>query len=554
MTKLFYLDLYHRRKFRFVRGLDFHSLPFEAKVHNNLTFLAPKAILHLLRLPSYLYHPQECNPQCHEVLRCEIMAPIRNDRFEMVLYRARDLHMTIAPDLWDLLADLPYNGEGIITLLPDHSKAFRTLERKVTKQDSETRLESHLLWVKDFREAWQLYVLDYRSTISQYQFAFIAREAARRPVLPRKTKRKNAAVTRDTTSSATQQKSKAAGSPKYHPLGFVNTGVTCYMNASLQFLWACRPLRDYLLAQQGLKSDAKAPQSLISWSFQQLDPLIDQLAETFSRMRSPPAAKLTNESFLDICYSVGAFRKGLEEDAAQCIMFLLDLIHTSSNVATPAVPSLNTAELQSQHGNAWSQQQALNGQSIVTDVTMGMTIKSAACPSCVNTTVKFDFFRLLVVRFPTESPTPSQSQTLDELLLNTFSDTAILQVCPQCMEPRPIQTKDRLARLPRYLIIQLSRFQSSDGASSKIMRPVQFPVTDISFRRYQHDGMQSDALYDCVAVVHHRGTTLTGGHYVTYIRETSEERWASTWTEYNDEVCTRTGNDTVQVRDSILYS
>lgn len=108
------------------------------------------------------------------------------------------------------------------------------------------------------------------------------------------------------------------------------------------------------------------------------------------------------------------------------------------------------------------------------------------------------------------------------------------------------ESSTRLWRAPRYLILQLSRFEyvsnaqlgaefDFDSRKRKIATKVEFPLTDLDVTELVHPDARKEGetfLYDLVAVCNHMGN-VDYGHYIAFCRDDNDGE--PKWFEYDDE-------------------
>lgn len=108
------------------------------------------------------------------------------------------------------------------------------------------------------------------------------------------------------------------------------------------------------------------------------------------------------------------------------------------------------------------------------------------------------------------------------------------------------ESSTRLWRAPRYLILQLSRFEyvsnaqlgaefDFDSRKRKIATKVEFPLTDLDVTELVHSDARKEGetfLYDLVAVCNHMGN-VDYGHYIAFCRDDNDGE--PKWFEYDDE-------------------
>ncbi|KAL1853536.1 hypothetical protein VTK73DRAFT_9009 [Phialemonium thermophilum] len=130
--------------------------------------------------------------------------------------------------------------------------------------------------------------------------------------------------------------------------------------------------------------------------------------------------------------------------------------------------------------------------------------------------------------------------------------------CTLCHQPKKRGT--RFLRLPDRFAVCFQRFQNTEWGTGpeKDLRRVEFPLTDLDLGPYcvpldtrliQDDPegvrmieedrhFRGPFIYDCYAVVCHVGSSISSGHYISYVRDHASED-PTDWYRFNDDVVTR---------------
>jgi ubiquitin carboxyl-terminal hydrolase 20/33 len=113
--------------------------------------------------------------------------------------------------------------------------------------------------------------------------------------------------------------------------------------------------------------------------------------------------------------------------------------------------------------------------------------------------------------------------------------------CGTCKKLRNGTKVSRVLELPEVMCIHLKRFRHEYLGSSKISTRVSFPLENIDMGPYLHKDCNSQVTnYRLVGVICHLGSSLGGGHYVSYCASPSNK-----WYEFDDRVVTKVPVETV---------
>ena len=90
--------------------------------------------------------------------------------------------------------------------------------------------------------------------------------------------------------------------------------------------------------------------------------------------------------------------------------------------------------------------------------------------------------------------------------------------------------KTKISILPKYLIIQLMRFESVYTATQTVLTKnnelIKFPTKDLDLNNfYSGDNSEASCIYDLYGVIHHTGTMGFGHYYATIKDQINSEDW-----------------------------
>lgn len=275
-----------------------------------------------------------------------------------------------------------------------------------------------------------------------------------------------------------------------NPIGLPNIGNTCYMNASLQLLFSCDVILEYLE-----KTDAKILGSKPSLSE------LAQLAVTLqTKDQSTIKTNLTN--YQNIVLNKTAFgkkkTKGAQEDAAEFILFALGLFDMNNE---------NTFR--------------------------GRIAERIICSNCsAESSRHYDDFLIKNITLPTKPLAPAKLTNLFNQQLNDVSLPE--SICDLCNHVGKIK-RHQIEVLPEYFFVSLGRFYDEHAGTKTVLKKnsmiVEFPLT------WQPDKKN---IYDLYGIAVHSGSSLGGGHYYAYIMRNNQ------WFLCNDSSVTTKKNDEIQ--------
>jgi ubiquitin carboxyl-terminal hydrolase 8 len=247
----------------------------------------------------------------------------------------------------------------------------------------------------------------------------------------------------------------------------------------------------------------------------------------------------------------------LQQDSQEFLAYLLDGFHEDLNCKA----SLQRVE--SQDGNricsmpivgaqAWDTHLARNN-SFVFKLFYGLFRSTCVCPACNRVSNSFETFN----HVPLQIPQPSQQRVALERCLDDFVkperlDEQNLWYCSQCSNHVRATKTMELWRLPNVLILQLKRFEATNGVRrGKNQTLVDFPTDCLDLGAYLpaiEENQMCDpsvpALYDLFGVINHFGT-LGFGHYTALARKWDESSLSTAWTLFDD-------SNTRRIKESVV--
>ncbi|KAK3939081.1 hypothetical protein QBC46DRAFT_263966 [Diplogelasinospora grovesii] len=398
------------------------------------------------------------------------------------------------------------------------------------------------------------------------------------PTVPRKSY--SGLADNDNSSAAMVKKlslQSGTDQPRKHRTGFINPGVWCFANSSLQAMFATPGFSRELwsgewkdLYQVPLKPDeslrnpqilAKILGTLFSWLNQgtlgtlEAKTLMDYVRSTHEKT-ADGTQKPDSEVFGGPC----------QQDAQEYYQFLTDNLHDETNVRRDKKQppeKTYTREDGTVIQNAvdyWSAYSTASA-SIIDKYFRGLMVFIDTCQSCHRETRSFQPSDVWILSLAGASdPTDLDALLSKHQAPETFPELK----CEKCKEPGRTR-RIKFGRMPDRLAFCFNRFQQHSlrrNASSKIHTKVRFPIRDLDLTRYMaqpnpdvFDETSSEIKdahfvggmrYDCYAVTVHTGQGINGGHYYAYVQDELSKD-PTDWFKCNDDSVTRvkigTGRD-----------
>ncbi|XP_078444743.1 ubiquitin-specific protease 26 [Wolffia australiana] len=286
--------------------------------------------------------------------------------------------------------------------------------------------------------------------------------------------------------------------PTEQPAGLTNVGATCYANSILQCLYMNLAFRTGIFS--------------IEPDLLKQHRVLDQLAHLFAQLLSSQRAVIDSLPFVKTL----ELDKGSQQDSHEFLTLFLSLLERS--LSHSKVPLVNT---------------------LIQDIFRGSVSHVTRCSDCgkdSEASSKIDDFYGLELYI----------KGLDSLDISLDNYLSVEQLsgenqyfCQSC-EKRVDATRNiKLRALPAVLIFQLKRydFLMEMTKKKKITSSFSFPCQlNMGARLDSADG--PDLLYDLSAVLIHKGSAATSGHYVARIRDEK----SGVWWEFDDETVSQLGH------------
>ena len=351
-------------------------------------------------------------------------------------------------------------------------------------------------------------------------------------------------------ASATQQPFYTSRSVSHYRklprTGLVNFGVTCYMNATIQCLLATIPLSQFFLADQWrnlTQKNWKGSNGILPGIFANL---IRSLWKDDDRPIRPTSlrsfcARLKDEWGVD-----------RQQDAKEFFDFIVDCLHEDLNLNFDNTPLENLTERQEMVRESLPIRKAAKTEweryshresSYISDLFAGQHASRLRCTTCNNTSTTYEAFYSISVEIPRQNPKRGMWDIHN--CLRSYCQEEKLSgdevwKCPHCKCEREATKQITITRAPQFLVVHFKRFEMRKGDAKKVHTPINFPLYGLDLGEYM---VRSDTstrsrseepldmattapyMYDAYAVMRHIGSSGSGGHYISMVRDAARSCW-----------------------------
>ena len=306
--------------------------------------------------------------------------------------------------------------------------------------------------------------------------------------------------------------------------GLKNLGNTCFMNCILQCLSHTLPLRQFYVSRE--YKQALNKRGDLSGAFSNV---MVELWDVSSHSVAPYELKR------QVGIVAPRFSGFNQHDAQEFMRFLLNELHDEINRASVKgrKPPADNETLEDACARylTWE-------NSWISELYGGMLRSVVCCTVCDRTSTVYDPFMDLALPIPKGKSTYQFSISYDVShhsavqltdCLEKFTDEETLDeeerpYCNKCKKLTKSTKQLGIAKLPRFLVIQLKRF-SGYQVRSKLSTPVSFDNT-----WELRDVNDKSHTYSLYGIVSHSGG-IYGGHYTAYCE------YDGIWRCFNDTMC-----------------
>ena len=328
------------------------------------------------------------------------------------------------------------------------------------------------------------------------------------PKTPLKRQRTSAAASDDISNLGENSQHITACSPIGTPLyRFNNTGVTCYINAALQFFLSLNMHKIRIFASE---------ETMVAYDQPDGCPLL-RCALAFGDITAqPPGTLMTPTTFSNPLFEHldGRILEGRQEDLCEAAFETI-----------------------------------LLNQYLFDKTNFNLVLKTlTTCSYCNNTSTIPDEKPYLILEMP------HRDAYLADIIHDRITGSEILigenqYHCNNCMIKRDAsQRKVFYEPLPPILIIQMSRFIFTPNGSHKNTFKLHIHPYTLTLPVISENGDEKEVQYILHSTISHLGNSIEFGHYIANVKHENE------WYKCNDDTITRSSPEAINPEEVIILA
>ncbi|QKX58728.1 uncharacterized protein TRUGW13939_05855 [Talaromyces rugulosus] len=333
--------------------------------------------------------------------------------------------------------------------------------------------------------------------------------------------------------------------------GLTNFGVTCYMNSTLQCLSATTVMSKFFIDDRYryyVQKNWKGSQGVMPGLY----------ANLIRSLWKNDVEVIVPTSYRNFCGRLNReWAIDRQQDAKEFFDFAVDCLHEDLNVnwqRNQLRPLTFEEEMQREKMPVpkvsrieWDRY-CHREESFISSLFAGQHASRLRCTTCHRTSTTYEAFYSISVEIP-PTGTGDIYQCLQSYCKEEMLSGDEVWKCPYCKCERVATKQIIITRAPQILVVHFKRFSASKTQSArKIHTRVEFPLHGLRMDNFvipypAVNGENANAsnaaaaappslsptippfTYDAYAVLRHLGSTLSGGHYISMVRDAQRQCW-----------------------------
>jgi ubiquitin C-terminal hydrolase len=279
--------------------------------------------------------------------------------------------------------------------------------------------------------------------------------------------------------------------------GLTNNSNTCYINSVLQLLIDIKPLRKYITK---FTNNIELDKSVLL-SFSKIIKYYD--------INKDDNIVVNPKSFLLEVFKQFHFKESRQEDAHEFLYCFIDYLHEALKVKN--VKNVN------KYNKEWKKY-CKNNYSIITKLFYGQLRSKIYC-ECGESSISYSPFCGMTIS--------SDYENIQKGIENYLTGDIVETTCDKCKINSLKNIQKNMEIIPKYLIVQVSRFNNNLTKSSN---PIDY-TSDININNQK---------FTLVGNIYHAGQ-INFGHYLCSVKDEDK----TTWNIFNDDSINKIESDKI---------
>lgn len=306
--------------------------------------------------------------------------------------------------------------------------------------------------------------------------------------------------------------------------GILNLGNTCYINVNIQMILNCDLLNNLLVDKDNI-NNKELLYSYICILKRLKEIRLQEHIEMNQENDKIYIRKLKLSSFIEKFRNIFSQVAFNQQDCLEGLTFILNNFHeTLSKINKINDPKyiLNNIRYNKEIKNICLEHfksDIKNDHSLFFNLLYSYYLSNIKCDNCSHTVHRLEQYKEISLTLFNDN----LNNNLDNLLKNYFKHEKLDDYkCDNCKQKNFCNKKITLLNTPKYLIIQLKRFEFNTKTfrMSKIMNEVNYPLF-IDMNKYclqdnENNKINSKNIYNLTSIINHLGGSLQSGHYTSF--------------------------------------
>eukprot|EP00347_Sterkiella_histriomuscorum_P005494 403356401 len=300
---------------------------------------------------------------------------------------------------------------------------------------------------------------------------------------------------------------------EFRVVGLDNPSYFCYMNTILQTLLSIKEFRYYFYRKEfnSIQYPTHFQKKTYCTSVSKLIKEMLELEEEYVYIKPSFFHNLIERKFTS----------NLQHDAHEFLIFLLSQLQDELNPGPQSEANRRFSMTSSQASTFWKSYKSAH-PSIIDNLFVGQLSQIVQCKQCEYKSPSSIPFKDISLSITQNLKQSLQHFLATEKLEGTPDE---MYSCIRCQTKTNAKIKKRFLNLPKYLIINLKRFQEVQNHQFiKNKKPIEYPLS-MDMDDYCNQPWDKLGKFMLQSVVLHKGQTIESGHYNCITRRLDGQWW-----------------------------